>query len=128
MRYFTPSPRTPTQLLRDLCEFNGFPMPTALQVEAEREDVRDHINQARADGDTDRVKALEDANADLLNEDRESVLVRWLKELREAAELGDQSAATQAREYQRELDEIRAYNTDDGEAVDVDHEDTEVKS
>lgn len=132
MRYFTPSPRTATQLLRDLCMHVGFPVPTRLEIEASREDVRDEIIRAKNDGDVDRAKLLETENADLLNEDREQVLTDEIARLKELAEEGDRAAAEQARHYRDELAELRRNKVDDdivGESEsteDDDHE--EVKS
>jgi hypothetical protein len=121
-REFIPM-RTSAQILVDLCEHAGVPVPTAIRVEADRDYVRGEIREAQRNGDTDRVKALEDANRDLLEEDRESVLEPKIKELRTRAEEGDSAAGREAARLQRELDEIRDNRKADDDVI----EDEDVK-
>lgn len=120
MRTFIASPGTGEQLLRDLCDHVGFPVPTALRVEAERADVRDEIDRARETGDVERADLLERSNTDLLNEDRETVLTERLADLKDRAEKGDTSAANEAVQVKAELAEVQARNVD--ESVDVPEE------
>jgi hypothetical protein len=102
-----------SQMFRDLCDRINFPVPTAMRVEAERADVQDQIRIAADSGDVDRVEALEKANKDLLDEDREAVLERLVTENRQAGEQGDVPSAQAAVRYQKELDEYRRFNTAD---------------
>lgn len=122
-RDFVPTPSTNAQFLRNLCEHVGYPVPTALFVEAQRADIHDEIRTAEKVGDTDRADALRKSNVDLLNEDRESVLERLIAENRNAAEQGDRAAAVAAARLQAELDEYRDRNVDYDPGIQLDETD-----
>lgn len=119
--------RTSAQILVDLCEHANVPVPTAIRVQADRDYVKFEIREAQRAGDTERVKALEEANRDLLNEDRPSVLEPKIRELRTRAEEGDTGAGREAARLQRELDEIRDSQADDDEKFEDVPEDVETE-